>query len=143
MEEAEANQKQTLLKQWWYRANINQQAHYLAGLRFAWLNRFLGIPTVILTAIVGTAVFASLTEGQVSPEWQIAAGLLSILATVLAALQTFLGYSERAANHRRASAEFGAIRREIEQVQASNRSNRSLPSKPRQGLRSVRTRRTG
>lgn len=114
----EAERKRKLLADWWHRADINQHAHHQAGLRFDWLNRCLGVPTVILTTVVGTSAFVSLTENQVSPAWRAAAGILSILAAALASLQTFLGFSERAANHRRASAEFGAIRREIEQLQA-------------------------
>ena len=113
-----SNDPRTLmLDRWWARINLNQQAHYLAGLRFARINLALGVPTVILTAAIGTSAFASLIEAQ-PPTWRVAAGLLSILATVLASLQTFLTLPQRVANHRNISAEFGSIRRALEELQA-------------------------
>ena len=42
------------------------------------------------------------------------------MAAALAAIHTFLRFQERATNHRRASADFGNIRREIEQLLAGN-----------------------
>jgi hypothetical protein len=105
-----------MLERWWARINLNQQAHYLAGLRFARMNLALGVPTVILTAGIGTSAFVSLIEAQ-PPTWRVVAGLLSILATVLASLQTFLSLPQRVANHRNTSAEFGSIRRALEELQ--------------------------
>jgi hypothetical protein len=96
---------------------MNQQGHYRAALWFGRLNRMIGVPTIVLTAIVGTSAFSSLTEArQVSPEWQLVAGILSLLAAALASLLTFFRFPERAVDHRRASAAFGNIRREIEQL---------------------------
>jgi hypothetical protein len=45
--------------------------------------------------------------------------LASVAAALLASLQTFLGYSERAEKHRVAGAKYGALGRELEQVRAS------------------------
>jgi hypothetical protein len=45
-------------------------------------------------------------------------GLISVLAGVLAALQTFLGLGARADRHRAAGSAYGAVRREIEQYHA-------------------------
>jgi hypothetical protein len=107
-----------LLHEWWARIEINGVAHYRSALYFGRINiLILGVPTVILTAVVGTGAFTSLIEAQVSPVWRVFAGLLSILATVLAALQTFLNLPQRVASHRRSSAEFGSIRRDIEELQ--------------------------
>jgi len=111
-----------MLDRWWARINLNQQAHYLAGLRFARINLFLGVPTIILTAGVGTSAFVSLIEAQ-PPTWRVVAGLLSILATVLASLQTFLSLPQRVANHRNTSAEFGSIRRALEELQTKLETN--------------------
>jgi len=72
---------------------------------------------VVLSAIVGTSIFSTLGQAQVSALWQVLIGLLSVSAAVLAALQTFLGYSDRAAKHSRAAHEFAAIRREIQQLE--------------------------
>jgi hypothetical protein len=86
----------------------------------------LGVPAIVLSTLVGTAVFASL---QKQPElWlQISIGLASVLAAVLAGLQTFLGYTERAEKHRIAGAKYGALGRELEVLRASDQiSNETL-----------------
>jgi hypothetical protein len=73
----------------------------------------------VLSTLVGTSVFATV---QKQPElWlQITVGLASIAAALLASLQTFLGYSERAEKHRIAGAKYGDLGRELEQLHASD-----------------------
>ena len=46
-------------------------------------------------------------------------GLCSVLAALLAGLQTFLGYSERSEKHRMAGARYGALRREMDVLRTS------------------------
>src|SRR6185369_2622736 len=101
------------------RVSITQRAHYLSADHFGRRKYWLGIPAVVLSTLVGTAVFASL---QKQPEFwlQIAIGLASVLAAVLAGLQTFLGYTERAEKHRIAGAKYGALGRELEILRASD-----------------------
>lgn len=108
-----------VLADWYRRARDAQFAHYSAASRYAILARLLGIPSVVLSAVVGTALFASLQEETAAPFYlRLALGLVSVLAGVLAALQTFLGFGERADRHRAAGSAYGAVRREIEQTQA-------------------------
>src|SRR2546421_2594241 len=96
-----------LLTDWFRRARESQRTHYECGTRFSRFNYWLGIPTIILSTAVGTAVFASL-EQQSVPAWiKIVIGLVSILAAVLASLQTFLGFAQRADKHRIAGAGYG------------------------------------
>jgi hypothetical protein len=79
------------------------------------LHYWLGVPTVVLSAMVGTAVFVAL--GKVVDVWaQVAVGLTSMTAAVLAALQTFLRFAERAEQNRKLAAGFASLRREIEVV---------------------------
>lgn len=87
--------------------------HYTAGRQAAKGHMWLGVPVVVLTAIVGTSIFATFSETPAS-HWKIITGLVSLLATVLAALQTFFGFSERAEKHKAAGARYGALRRDIE-----------------------------
>jgi hypothetical protein len=54
----------------------------------------------------------------VSPLVRIFVGLISVLASVMASLQTFLRYAERAEAHRAAGARYGAIRRRLEAIYA-------------------------
>lgn len=108
-----------VLDDWYNRVSITQRAHYLSADHFGRRKYWLGIPAVVLSTLVGTAVFASL---QKQPEFwlQIAIGLASVLAAVLAGLQTFLGYTERAEKHRIAGAKYGALGRELEILRASD-----------------------
>jgi multisubunit Na+/H+ antiporter MnhF subunit len=91
-----------VLAAWYRRARESQFAHYTSDSRYALLARLLGIPSVVLSAIAGTALFATLQKDSTSFDLRLALGLISVLAGVLAALQTFLGYGERADRHRAA-----------------------------------------
>lgn len=108
-----------LAVEWLERAERTQHGHYLAALYYSQRHYWMGVPVVLLTAAVGTSVFASL---QSSPAlWlQITVGLLSFLATLLAALQTFLSYGERAEKHRRAGARYGGLGRRLELLLAAD-----------------------
>jgi hypothetical protein len=108
----------SLLEEWHRRASINKNAHYDAGRYFAKLNHSLGIPVIVLSAIVGTSVFATL-EQQVDLRIRIVFGLTNVAIAVLGSLQTFFGYAERVEKHRLAGAKYGSIARELEQVIAS------------------------
>lgn len=107
-----------VLAEWYERVAITQRAHYLSADHFGGRKYWLGIPAVILSTLVGTSVFATV---QKQPEFwlQITVGLASVTAAVLASLQTFLGYSERAEKHRLAGAKYGAMGRELEQLLAA------------------------
>jgi hypothetical protein len=98
---------------WYERAAFVAHSHYRAALRFSRLNFLFGFPTVVLATIVGTSVFATL---QAKPDfwWQVAVGLMSIAAAILSALQSFLGYNDKAEKHRSAGAKYNAIGRELE-----------------------------
>src|SRR5207248_2656116 len=93
--------------QWWHA----RRARQLYRMHIA-----LGVPVVILSTIVGTSVFASLGQ-RVAPWAQITVGLVSVLATVLAALQTFLRFSDQAEQNRTASVGYATLRRDIEVAQ--------------------------
>jgi len=106
-----------LLEEWRRRIERLQLAHYASARRYEHFHLWLGIPTIILSTIVGTSVFASLSQDsqQANHLWmQIAIGLLSVVAATLAALQTFLRYPELAEKHRLAGARFISLKREIE-----------------------------
>lgn len=104
----------SLLENWLRRARECQFGHYAAATVLARRNYWLGIPVVILTSLVGTSVFVTL-QHEVDIRIKVATGLLSVLAAVLASLQTFLRTSEKAEKHRSSGALYGALAREIEQ----------------------------
>jgi hypothetical protein len=104
-----------LIEEWHAGIRINVLAHYECSKLFERYHRTLGYPTVILSALAGTAFVSSLTDSSVW--WARAfAILLSLAVTVFASLQTFLRYSERAGKHKAAATEFGKLRRELEQI---------------------------
>lgn len=105
--------KQDILSVWYKRVECSQKCHYLASHRFDRYNYYLGVPTILITALVGTSVFASL-QTSYSKSSVILVGLVSVLGAVLSSLQTFLSFNERAERHRSAGARFGALGRKLE-----------------------------
>ena len=103
-----------LLQDWYRRARENQFAHYEAIKPLSSGNYKLGIPVAILSGLVGTSIFATLETDQADISLRIVFGIISILAAVLASLQTFLRLSERAEKHRAVAVRYGALRRELE-----------------------------
>ena len=111
--EIDTTNVRSLLTQWHVRCRRNRVANYAAANVFSKRHIVLGVFTVSISAIVGTSVFASLGK-QVMPAIQITVGVMSILAAVLAALQTFLKYGDRASAHRLTGSRYGALVRPIE-----------------------------
>ena len=103
------------LRDWERRAAAAAEVHFQNAEYLARWNVGLGIPVVALSAIVGTATFATLAH-DVNVGVRIAAGMLSVIAAVLASVQTFLRFGARAERHRVAAERWSAIRREIEKV---------------------------
>jgi hypothetical protein len=95
-------------EEWYDRIEVIQHEHYLATLHFARLHHWLGISLVLLSAIVGRCVFAAPQQKR-HESGRVALGVLSVSATVLAALQTFLSNNERAEKHRMAGARYRAL----------------------------------
>ncbi|PKN63141.1 MAG: hypothetical protein CVU57_20980 [Deltaproteobacteria bacterium HGW-Deltaproteobacteria-15] len=109
--------QKSLLQEWDTDLRVICHGHYDAAVLVERRHHTLGVLVVALTATIGTAVFATL--GKNPSSWaQIIVGLASLGASVLAALQTFLKYSERAEKHRQAGAFFGSLLKEIEQIRA-------------------------
>lgn len=110
-------QDRQLLNIWDSDLRVFCHGHYDVATHLDRRNYQLGIPVVVLSAIVGTSVFASVSLDP-SLYAKIGVGLISILVAVLGSLQTFLRLAERAEKHREAGARFGALLKEIEQHQA-------------------------
>lgn len=106
-------QPNELIAQWRFRVHRMQLAHYESARKFDQRHLWLGLPAIALSTIVGTSVFASLSQ-QTLPFVQIIIGMLSVLAAVLTGLQTFLKYSELSEKHRIAGARFANLKHRIE-----------------------------
>lgn len=94
---------------------------------------------MILTTFVGTSVFATL--GRNVDLWlRIGVGMISVLAAVLASLQTFLRFGERAEKHRSAAELWASIRREIDEMLALHPTYLASRGDPKQYLDDLRRR---
>jgi hypothetical protein len=103
--------------EWYQRVITVAHGHYRAALRFSRLHLLVSVPTVLLTIIVGTSVFASLQQ-QPEEKWKIAVGVMSILAAVFSGLQAFLGYGDKVEKHKIAGSRYNAIGRKLEHMLA-------------------------
>ena len=104
----------TILEEWHVGIRLSHMAHSMAAAENNRMHRYLGIPVVITSTIVGTTVFASLGQ-QPHVAVSIVVGLLSVGAAILSSLQTFLSCSASAERHKIASVKYGMLRRELEQ----------------------------
>ena len=108
-----------LVLAWIRRARESQMAHYEMANMYDHREKWLGVPVIIISTIVGTSAFASIAE-DIIPLWaKFAVGGLSIVVAVLSSLQTFFKYSEKSEIHKSSAAAFGASRRKLEFIYAS------------------------
>jgi signal transduction histidine kinase len=98
-------------------AAVSQHAHYALATRMARYNIWFGVPVVALTTLVGTSVFATL-QHDVRTSLRIIIGAVSVIAAVLASLQTFLRFQERSERHRASAELWSQIRRDTERTLA-------------------------
>jgi hypothetical protein len=105
------------LRDWERRCAAAAEVHFQTGEGLSRRNLYLGIPVVVLSAVVGTSAFATLSA-DVNVGLRIAAGTLSVIAAVLASVQTFLRFGTRAEQHRVAAERWSSVRREIEKALA-------------------------
>ena len=89
------------------------RAHYISADRYTSFNQWLGIPVIVITAVVGTTIFGTLDQNP-NASWKIIAGLVSLVGTVLASLQTSLGFAQTAEKHKAAGEAYRALRRRFE-----------------------------
>jgi hypothetical protein len=96
-------------------ARTVSKAQYRAALAADRWHYLVGLPAVVLGAVVSTSIFATI-ESSPSTAARIVAGLLGLAATGLASAQTFFNFSGRAKEHRAAGAQYGDVRRRCEQT---------------------------
>lgn len=102
-----------LLAGWLIHCHKARDRHDEAARRYAMAQLALGVPALIVSTVVGTSVFAALSSSAVPPFW---VGVLSMLAAVLAALQTFMDFGGRSDKHRHAAVRYKAAIRLLEEA---------------------------
>jgi hypothetical protein len=85
-------------------AFYSSKGHFEAAHSWNRQHLHLGIPSTILSAVIGASALAQFDNHN------IIAGFLAILVTVLSALSTFLNPGEKANSHQNAGTKFTAVR---------------------------------
>jgi hypothetical protein len=91
-------------------------AHYDMALKLRKRHTWLGVPVIVTTAVVSTAIFTTL-ESEPDIEWKVVTGLISVAAAVLAGLQTFFNFAEQAQRHQASAIGYSRLRRRLEQFE--------------------------
>lgn len=77
-------------------------------------HRNIGVLSAVLSAIVGSSIFASLGQEESSKNLILATGLVSLFATILTSVLAFLKLPEMANQYHNSGNEYAAIRKELE-----------------------------
>src|SRR5262245_55508549 len=104
--------------------------HYEAQRVFGRRTRWLGGFATFFTTVVGASVIKEIGGASTDARVRWAIGAVALLASVLTALHTFLGYAARTANHRSTGAGYADVLRLIDEELA-------FPPKPIDELRKV------
>jgi len=114
---------QALLLSWRNVALNSSRMHYEAQRLFGGRNRLLGGSATFFTTVVGATVVKEIGGASSDPRVRWLIGAMALLASVLTALHTFLGYAARTANHRSTAAGYAAVVRQIDEELAFFGSN--------------------
>lgn len=106
---------------WIRRAREAQLQHYEMANIFSRRDKWLGIPVIVVTAIIGTSAFLSVVYESLSAYAKVSVGILSIAAAILSSLQTFFKFSEQSEKHRLSAAKYGSTRRKLEVIYSQNK----------------------
>lgn len=97
-----------LLEGWLRHAHKQRDRHDFSARHFDRRGNITSTLAVVLSAIVGTAVFVSLTKSEWWP-LQIGAGVLSVVAAVMTAVHRNFNDAERAERHRVAAGRYKSL----------------------------------
>jgi hypothetical protein len=133
-----------LYDSWYRRVAAAEHGHRVMADRMRRRHLLLGIPVVVLSTLVGTSAFASISKAHgdsitflgVDPDAiLIIVGTISVLAAVLSSLQTFLRYATRAEGHRIAALRYETLRRDMATTLALPREVRGQPDRALDSVR--------
>jgi len=93
---------------------IGKKKHYNARGRYSSYHKKLGVSIIILSAVMGASVYKNISEIELN--WlQVITGLLAVVIAVLAALQTYFNYENRAHRHQIIANKYLALMKEAQQ----------------------------
>ena len=106
------------------------QVHYDMAEKYKKIHRAFGTIVVIITTVVGTSIFTSLSGSTTSQLVEVTTAILSVAAVVLAALQTFLGFADLQAEHKTAGVGYAQVRRDLEMLVLKYPKGKGLSNSP-------------
>lgn len=118
------NEKE-LMDEWIKALSVMHIAHHKASSFFSSWHLYLGIPVVIVSALLGGSIADVFFEDDQRTA-KILTAILGVFAAVLAGIQTFIDPANRSKNHHEAATSFAAIRREVEQLNLAQKSTTDL-----------------
>lgn len=107
-----------LLSDWSQQACFNSLHSRKKAKHAKWLHRGLGILIIIFSSIVGSAAFSQIHAQTGNNRVRLLAGVLSIVAAILAGLQTFFHFGETAEKYRAVGIGYEKVEKEIEEILA-------------------------
>ena len=107
-------EQQLLINNWAEDAQILLNCHLSMAEATRKKHRNIGIISAILSAIVGSSIFASLGQEEMNKALIISTGLISLCATILTSVLAFLKLPEIANQYHNSGNEYAAIRKELE-----------------------------
>jgi hypothetical protein len=99
---------------------VAQRSHYSSAVYYDDVNKVLGLMLILANGLVLGAV--GVVDWPVGTSMKLLISVLAALASLLAAVQTFLNPDERAARHRRFAIDFSILQRAIEEHLARRQS---------------------
>ncbi len=103
-----------LIDEWRRGLRISHRAHYESAKHYEHMHWMLSLPAVLVSALLGTTVFAGLQHSDAA--WiRTAMAILSVATVGLSSLQAALRFAERSERHKTAATQIGEVRRALEQ----------------------------
>lgn len=106
-------QSKDLLLEWQQKAHILHRCNAQLAAETDALGRRLGLIATLLSAVVTTSIFSTLTQSD-KTIWIIVTGLLSIITIIVATAHQYLKLPERSLRYNQSVSLYGKLRREIE-----------------------------
>jgi len=125
-----------LFDEWHLRFHLLKRAHYRAAWWYERRNRALSRITVVLAVMAAPLAFGmSVVDLETRVYWGALAGVVAVVATILACLQVFDRDGERAERHRAAGGYYAKLEGDVEELCAFMPADRALLQRHAQALR--------
>mmetsp|Transcript_8603 Transcript_8603/g.13220 ORF Transcript_8603/g.13220 Transcript_8603/m.13220 type:complete len:259 (-) Transcript_8603:1264-2040(-) len=116
-EEKECRTRNCRLGKWYSHVKTIQLAHDLETVRYRDLSNNLKLATVVLQALVGSAIFSSIRgDGDLARYIRVIAGFLSVVSTVATAVKNAMNYEARWTQHEEAATAYARLRRRFDEL---------------------------